>query len=326
MIERLEIENFRGLDKLTVDGLARVNVFVGANNVGKTSLLEAILLLEETQVTVPLEAILARRRYVAGGDSQRMLALLRSQSSSAAVKLTGVRGDAQWHTQFLEKNGVPQSIVGHGPVEAAQNWPSIDIAFSHTGARTEARPRAVWFDFNAMTDEQLSDQIGALWEAGDAGEIAEWLQQIDPRVIQVAQQKVTGSTCAEAWVELKGLPRKLRLTHAGHGLRFATALFLELRGQCDAVVLVDEIEVGLHHEALKAVWQTIDCLSRRNSLQLFVTTHSYDCLKAVQEAMNGSPSELACFRLQRGDSGHIVAVRISSETLGTMVAMDIEVR
>ena len=43
--EQLEIENFRGIKSLEIDDLARVNLFVGRNNCGKTSVLEAAFLL-----------------------------------------------------------------------------------------------------------------------------------------------------------------------------------------------------------------------------------------------------------------------------------------
>src|SRR5260370_31076231 len=41
-ITSIEIENFRCFKKLTVGGLTPVNLIVGANNAGKTALLEAI--------------------------------------------------------------------------------------------------------------------------------------------------------------------------------------------------------------------------------------------------------------------------------------------
>ncbi|MEO0397777.1 MAG: AAA family ATPase, partial [Cyanobacteria bacterium P01_A01_bin.137] len=45
MLTSIQIENFRCFDRLKVDGLSRVNLIAGKNNVGKTSLLEAINLL-----------------------------------------------------------------------------------------------------------------------------------------------------------------------------------------------------------------------------------------------------------------------------------------
>src|SRR5262245_33736437 len=42
MIERLEVTRFRGLLDLKLSGFSRVNLFVGANGLGKTSVIEAI--------------------------------------------------------------------------------------------------------------------------------------------------------------------------------------------------------------------------------------------------------------------------------------------
>lgn len=41
----IEISNFRGFDNLKINGLSKLNVFVGANNVGKTSILESAFIL-----------------------------------------------------------------------------------------------------------------------------------------------------------------------------------------------------------------------------------------------------------------------------------------
>lgn len=44
MIERLYLRNFRGIAEGELDNLAQINVFVGPNNTGKTSILEALYL------------------------------------------------------------------------------------------------------------------------------------------------------------------------------------------------------------------------------------------------------------------------------------------
>ena len=41
MFTHLKISGFRGFREFQVDGLSRVNLFVGTNNAGKTSILEA---------------------------------------------------------------------------------------------------------------------------------------------------------------------------------------------------------------------------------------------------------------------------------------------
>lgn len=43
MIESLAINNFKKFEHIELKNLARVNIFAGINNVGKTSVLEAVL-------------------------------------------------------------------------------------------------------------------------------------------------------------------------------------------------------------------------------------------------------------------------------------------
>ena len=45
MIDRIEIQNFRGLQNVSLDGLRSINLIVGGNDTGKTSVLEALVLL-----------------------------------------------------------------------------------------------------------------------------------------------------------------------------------------------------------------------------------------------------------------------------------------
>ena len=42
MLRKFSVRNFRCLRKLEIEPLARVNLIVGENNVGKTALLEAL--------------------------------------------------------------------------------------------------------------------------------------------------------------------------------------------------------------------------------------------------------------------------------------------
>ncbi|MBQ7698224.1 MAG: AAA family ATPase, partial [Paludibacteraceae bacterium] len=43
--KNIDIKNFRGIKHLSIDDFSRVNVFLGQNNSGKSSVLEAIFLL-----------------------------------------------------------------------------------------------------------------------------------------------------------------------------------------------------------------------------------------------------------------------------------------
>ncbi|MDU9048537.1 MAG: AAA family ATPase [Candidatus Electrothrix sp. Rat3] len=61
MIEQFEIKNFRGFSEYKIDDVGQVNLLVGTNNCGKTSILEAIRLLKSEGNLYDLLSVLLRR-------------------------------------------------------------------------------------------------------------------------------------------------------------------------------------------------------------------------------------------------------------------------
>ena len=67
-------------------------------------------------------------------------------------------------------------------------------------------------------------------------------------------------------------------------------------------VMVDEIENGLHHSVVPKVWEAIDEMSREFDVQVFATTHSYECVESAYEALGDKGFVL--HRLEAKDSGN----------------------
>ncbi|RWX51302.1 AAA ATPase domain-containing protein [Candidatus Electrothrix marina] len=61
MIEQLEIKNFRGFSEYKIEDIGQVNLLVGTNNSGKTSVLEAVHLLKSRGDAAVLFSLLSRR-------------------------------------------------------------------------------------------------------------------------------------------------------------------------------------------------------------------------------------------------------------------------
>lgn len=69
----VQIHNFRGFENLAVDGLTRVNLILGANNVGKTALLEAMgILANAPRTQFAYQLVRWRRTPVAGAKTSSM--------------------------------------------------------------------------------------------------------------------------------------------------------------------------------------------------------------------------------------------------------------
>ena len=64
MLTSLEIKNFRAFSHLVIERLGRVNLIVGKNNVGKTTLLEALQLYDAGGAVRTIASILHDRDEV----------------------------------------------------------------------------------------------------------------------------------------------------------------------------------------------------------------------------------------------------------------------
>jgi AAA15 family ATPase/GTPase len=95
------------------------------------------------------------------------------------------------------------------------------------------------------------------------------------------------------------------------------------------ILLIDEIENGLHYSVQPDLWQVIFETAQELDVQVFATTHSYDCVQAFQQVAQDyerSESMLVSLRRREEDPEDIVAVLSDRDELGTVVEENIEVR
>ena len=82
-----------------------------------------------------------------------------------------------------------------------------------------------------------------------------------------------------------GFDELVPLSAMGEGLARAARLFIALIHIQGGIVMVDEIENGFHHSVVPKVWEAIDAMSRNFGVQVFATTHSYECIESAYEAL-----------------------------------------
>jgi hypothetical protein len=93
----------------------------------------------------------------------------------------------------------------------------------------------------------------------------------------------------------------------------------------DGFLLIDEFENGMHHAVQLDVWRIIFRLSASLNVQVFATSHSWDAVKAFQEAAAEEPSAGLLLRLsKKGDS--LFATTFREDELAIATRENIEVR
>jgi len=66
-----------------------------------------------------------------------------------------------------------------------------------------------------------------------------------------------------------------------------------------SVILIDEIENGLHSSILPHMWEILHRLSSASNVQLFMTTHSWECLKSALPVIEKSQNDFSLIRVER---------------------------
>jgi hypothetical protein len=174
-----------------------------------------------------------------------------------------------------------------------------------------------------------SERFGKLEVVSKHEQVVEVMKRIEPRLKKLTVIPRTSTPPVPMLhAELEGYARLLPLPLLGDGMARLSSLALAIASARDGLVLVDEIENGLHHTVMKKVWSGIAQFAREFNVQLFATTHSLECIRAAHDAF--SADELYDFRLHRldrvKDTDTIRAVTYERETLDAAIEIDSEVR
>jgi AAA15 family ATPase/GTPase len=149
---------------------------------------------------------------------------------------------------------------------------------------------------------------------------------LEPRLKQI--ELLQNGLEIEIHGHLEGLGQPLPFSSLGEGMRRIISLLLNLATTENGIVLIDEIENGLHHSVQVDVWNAIAEAARAYNVQVFATTHSYEMISAAHEAHKEvKPFDFRLFGLRRNrESNEIRAVSYDEETLDAAVDMYLEMR
>lgn len=121
----------------------------------------------------------------------------------------------------------------------------------------------------------------------------------------------------------EGEPVPLR--SLGDGMNRLFGIALALVNSKDGILLIDEVENGLHYSVQPDVWKLIFETARNLKVQVFATTHSWDCIEAFQKAAQESPEDGMLVRLSE-KNGEIISTLFDERRLTIATQEDIEVR
>ena len=127
-------------------------------------------------------------------------------------------------------------------------------------------------------------------------------------------------------VRVVGIDEPIPLRSLGDGMQRMLGIILALVNAKDGMLLIDEIENGIHYSIQQELWQLIFQLAHRLNVQVFATTHSWDCIEGFQKAAQEDVQEEGMvIRLSlKGDE--VIATLFDERKLAIATREQIEVR
>lgn len=324
MIEELLVQNFRGFKMLELKKLKRVNLVVGANNAGKTSLLEAILLMCNPHLfgDNKLPELLRNRQ---GNELERYFRwLLRDGAEDG-------RGELRCHAsgKNMSRIDVRLILLGRGTGDAVPGgvsgeWFSRTHVLRVYGQKSSQPLACRTTSFQQNKPEDLVAFFGKAQRKADGEEtLQRLLSTVDPRIRRIrVDPGVDGN---QVIVDI-GLSEAIPISQAGQGVYRLVTILADMIGETPEVLLIDEIENGLDHSIHEQIWTGLVEMAERLNVQVFATTHSCECMEAAHRAFlrrkNYDLGVIQLFRVDDGVQGRV----LDREHIEAAFAGDVELR
>jgi hypothetical protein len=360
MIDTVHIENFRCFENITLENLGRVNVVVGDSASGKTALLESIFLGSGGNPEIALRMRVFRGlggRIPVSRTRESYEAIWRDlffrmeQKRTIKIALTGAPENQRTLRILYDSNSTPTVIpnveggTGGSPTDSFSITPitfemedskgviepirpELTAAGLTISGTARVAPSAFYSSaFTAVTPcGEAANQFSELSKRGADGPVRKAIKNIFPDLGSLSIEYIA-DTYALHCIPPKGSTKGARLPVAmvSSGINKLLLLLLGIASNPMGVVLIDEIENGLYYKSLPKVWEAIRAFCVRFGVQVFITTHSRECLHAALDSVSTHEDDFRLIRTERHKDKRAVKV-FTGEKFENALDNDFEIR
>jgi hypothetical protein len=361
---RLLIQNFKQFEKLEVANIGQVNLIVGDNNVGKTSLLEALLVEAEAMVSIKRlhKTLCFRNIHLHARQQQSGTVIVPPQnyfdflSSDPKVPLVFEFRIAnnKWkkvslETATLEKllrdpkkqqmasnrfpGFSPQTLIVEETIFSSE---AVGIAVAPLYADDFAQVHHFQIPFIPASAMYDSSALIKGYQAALAGSRAvrqkfiQDLRMVLPGAQEVLPQKIYETE--HLAVVLEGSDASHPFTRFGDGTVKCARIFMEMAQSSGGRLMIDEIDAGIHHSRLDGFWKATVQSAISNDVQLFAVTHNAECLASLKrvfetEGLKEKQNLVRCIALSKlSDNKTIKAYTYPWDEFQAAIDQDNELR
>lgn len=339
MLKSLRIENFRCFRAFELQQLGKLNLLVGTNNSGKTSILEAVRFLCSQSIFDALSQVMLNRgEYIWMAEDARgqeldvrhlfheheinigsQFSIIGRKSNSEEKLVVSIQKNSEADRSEnlgplalrIQKLGQEPEISTTVPLSVDQGlsthlkWLSSNS--STIGVKTQ------YITPSSLTAKEMITLFDQVVLTPEEDLLVEALQTIEPRIERIASigpgKFILPNSPGGLVIRLAGSHQRIPLRSLGDGIWRMLGLALALVNARNGVLLVDEIDTGLHFSTMADMWRLIWKTAQRLNVQIFATTHNSDCwtsLDAIASAETPSNEGIVIHRIEKGKPHSIV--------------------
>jgi AAA15 family ATPase/GTPase len=345
-LEYLSITNFRGFDALEIDGLSKLNLFVGKNNSGKTSILESIFLLIGMSNPL-LPTVINQIRGLNTGNAKQLAYLFHGLKMENKPSFSAKFADnSDRILRFEPKYKQNESFI-NASSSSTLELIGLDLNFQELKENKQNLNRRSTLVFgsnviNQIAADDYEEELHAVFiadknDAATLSRFSEMMKHKRTDFILRALQKFDDNiqdikTLPDGiYFDVKGVKELVPTNIMGDGIRRFLNIVTAVYEKENSFVCIDEIENGLHYSAYKLLWKSLLSFLSINDVQLFITTHNIEtltCLKSVleEDEFKNMRGFSKVFAVSKTEKSEFKTYRYSFEEFKTAIDNDIELR
>ena len=314
-INSIEINQFRGIRQLTISNFSKINLIEGDNNSGKTTFLEAVQLLFAKSQLSSVKNIIKQRTVLNVSESSFYTSFIKmfyvnqeselldfdiyavSNNGPIRFEMRGrertISGEEalQMSTMSLgqkahykkESTVIPEtaklcsgSIIsqnGKKPIEKDIHFTSLDNVSVGPVIKREVQYIP---SFGHLRYDLLKNFVDNPEYKKLAISI---LKQFDDSIVDICYTKADDGCFLESIITADGI--NMPFSVYGDGVKKILYILNKLFDATDSILLIDEIETGLHKKYYDRLFPVVFELAKKLNVQLFIATHSMEAIDAI---------------------------------------------